>query len=78
MRCQLSYFAFANIRLHSYDSFFRFILLLSCDVNVDPGPTTVNNNKIPLNALSFYNYDEPTMPSKCDSSDNNNEYDDSK
>ena len=26
LRCKLSYFALTNIRLHRYDSFFRFIL----------------------------------------------------
>ena len=47
--------------------------MLSGDVNVNPGPTTVSNNNIPLNALPFYNYDEPIMPSECDSSGYNNE-----
>ena len=46
LRCYLSYFALAKIRLLRYDSFFRFILLLSGDINVNPGPATVNNNKV--------------------------------
>ena len=46
LRCELLYFALANIRLHRNDSFSRFILLLLGDINVNPGPTTVNNNKI--------------------------------
>lgn len=54
----------ANVQLHRYNSFFRFILLFVSDVNVKPGPTIVNNNKISLNILPFYNYDEPTMPFK--------------
>ena len=29
-------------------------------INDKPGPTTVNNIKIPLITISFYNYDEPT------------------
>ena len=78
LRCQLSYFALANIRLNRYDSFFRFILLLLGDINVNPGPTTVNDNKIPLNTLPFYKCDEPVMTSKCDSSDHNKEQCDSK
>ena len=28
-------------------------------MKVTPGPTTVNNNKIPLNSLPFHNWDEP-------------------
>ena len=67
--CQLSFFALANIRLHRYNSFFRLILLLSVDINVNPGPTKVNNNKVPLHVLPFSNCDEPTINSKCDSSD---------
>ena len=78
LRCQLSYFALANIRLHRYNSFFRFILLLSCDINVNPGPATVNDNKVPLKALPIYNCDEPTAPSKCGSSDYSKEHDNSK
>ena len=34
LRCQLSYFALANIRLHRYHSFFTFTLLPSGDINV--------------------------------------------
>ena len=70
---QLSYFALANIRLHRYDLFFRFISLLG-DTNVNPGPTTVNNNKISLNTLPFYKCTEPTMLPECDSSDYNKEH----
>ena len=77
-RCQLSYFALANIRLHRCDSFFRFILLLQGDINVNPSPTAVNNSKVPLNALPFYNCHEPTITSKCNSFDYNKEHDDSK
>ena len=62
-----SYFALANIRLHRYDSFFRFILLLSGDINVNLGPTAVTNNSIPLNTLPFHNCGEPTMPPECNS-----------
>ena len=64
LRCQLSYFPLANIRLHRYDSFFRFILLLSGDININPGLTTITNNSIPLSTLPFRTCGEPTMPSK--------------
>ena len=69
LRCQLSYFPLANIRLHRYDSFFRFILLLSGDININPGPTTVTSNSIPLNTLPFRTCGEPTMPSEVNSLD---------
>ena len=78
LRYQLSYFALANIRLHRYDLFFRFILLLSGDINANSGSTTENNNKDPLNVLPFYNCDEPTISSEYNTSDYNKEYDDSK
>ena len=46
LRCQLCYFAIANIWLHRCDSFFRFMCLLSDDINPNPGPTTIKNSKI--------------------------------
>ena len=67
LRCQLSYLALANIRLHRYGLFFRFILLLSGDTNVNLIPTNVNNNSILLNTLPFHNHGEPAMPSECNS-----------
>ena len=39
------------------------------DVKIDPGPTTVSSNSIPLNTLPFDNIDELNMPSEHDSSD---------
>ena len=66
LRCQLSYFALANIPFDIYDSFLRIFLFLLGDTNINPGPTTVNNNKTPLNIVPFYNWDERTMSSKCD------------
>ena len=52
--------------------------MLSGDTNVNPGPTTIYNNKVPLNALPFYNCGEPKIPSKCDSSGYAKEHDNSK
>ena len=37
-------------------------------MNNNPGPTTVNNNKIPLINLPFPNCDKPTILSECHSS----------
>ena len=67
LRCQLSYFALANIRLHRYDSSSRFILLLQDDMNLNPDSTNVYNNNIPLNILPFYKGSEPTMPFRWNS-----------
>ena len=53
------------------------LLLLSGDMNVSPGPTTLHSNKFPLDTLSFCNYNEPTVSSKCDGSWNK-EHDDPK
>ena len=54
-RCRLPYFALANIRLHRYDTFFRFILLFSGDENINSGQTSAINNTIPLYTLPFHN-----------------------
>ena len=48
LKCHLSYFYQANIKLHQYDSFSRFNLSLCGDININPSTTTVNDNKIPL------------------------------
>ena len=50
--------------------FSGIFLLLSGDMNISPGPTTLNSNKFPLDTLSFYNYNEPTVSSKFDGSCN--------
>ena len=41
------------------------MLLLYGDVNVNLGPTAVNNKNIPSTALPFYNCDEPVMSSSA-------------
>ena len=68
LRWQLSYFSLGHIGLHRYDSFFRFILLLLSDMNVNPGPITVNDNSINSNMPQFHNYHKPTIPSERNSS----------
>ena len=52
-------------RKHSVTQVFGY--MLSGDINVNPGPTTVTNISIPLNTLPFHNYDEPTMSSESNS-----------
>ena len=70
LRCQLSFFApLENIRLHRYDSFFRFILLLWSSTNVNPYLTTLNKISIPSNKIPFHNRNEPTTTSERNSSD---------
>ena len=59
-----------HIWLQSYDSFFRFTLLLLGDINVNTGPTTVNDDSIPLNSFTkIHNSHEPAMLSECNSCD---------
>ena len=67
LRRQRSYFALANIWLHRNDSHFQFYLLLSYIMEVNPDSTTVNNCSIALHNFPVNNYNEPTMPSECNS-----------
>ena len=62
------YLLLAAIRLHMYDLFFRFILLLLDSANIRPGPATVSDNSIPLNTLPYLNCDVSNVPSERDSS----------
>ena len=48
----LSYYALPKIHLHKRKSYFKFILLLSGDINLDPGP---NANVLPFSNESFSN-----------------------
>ena len=43
--------------------------MLFGDININPGPSTVNNTSISVNTLPFHNCNEPTMTSKSNSSD---------
>lgn len=67
---ELSHFSMGHIWLQSYDSFFRFTLLLLGDKNNNTGPTTVNDDSIPLNSFTkIHNSHEPAMLSECNSCD---------
>ena len=68
----------SNIKIFLKKSFFRFTLLLSSYVNINPSPTNVSNNSISLNTLPFDNCDELNMPSECSSSDSCKAHIDSK
>ena len=61
----LSYYALPKIHLHKHKSYFKFILLLSGDINLDPGP---NANVLPFSNESFCN-DESQIFSGSDDSD---------
>ena len=61
----LSYYALPKIHLHKHKSYFKFILLLSGDINLDPGP---NANVLPFSNESFSN-DESQIFSGSDDSD---------
>ena len=58
--------------------FFRFILLLLGDINVNQGPTNITNNSIPSNILPFQNCPKPGIPSECTSSGYYKAHDNSK
>ena len=48
----LSYCALSKVHLHKHQSYFRIILLLSVDINLNPGP---NADVLPFSKESFYN-----------------------
>ena len=50
----LSYYALAKIHLRKQKPYFRFILLLSSDVNITPRPDT-NYDQHDVNTLPFMN-----------------------
>ena len=48
----LSYYALSKVYLHKHKSYFRYILLLSGDINLNPGP---NADALPFSNESFSN-----------------------
>ena len=48
----LSYYALSKVHLHKHKSYFRYILLLSSDINLNPGPST---DALPFSNESFSN-----------------------
>ena len=58
----LSYYALSKVHLHKHQSYFRIILLLSGDINLNPGP---NADVLPFSNESFYN-DESQIFSRSD------------
>ena len=52
---RLSQDALPKVYLNKYGSYFKFILLLSGDINLNPGPTTPKRNDILWELLSFHN-----------------------
>ena len=47
--------ALSKIHLNKYGSYFKFILLLSVDINLNPGPTTPKRNDMLWELPSFHN-----------------------
>ena len=45
----------SKVHLNKYGSYFKFILLLSGDINLNPGPTTPKRNDILWELLPFHN-----------------------
>ena len=55
LRKQLSQDALFKVHLYKYESYFKFILLLSGDINLNPGPNTAKRNDVLWELLSFHN-----------------------
>ena len=55
LRKQLSQDALSKVHLNKYGSYFKFILLLSGDINLNPGPTAPKRNDILWELLPFHN-----------------------
>ena len=63
----LSYYALSNIHLRKHTSYFRFILLLSGDINLNPGHYT---NISPFSNSSFsINYSRISLASNDENPD---------
>ena len=54
-RKRVSQDALSKVHLSKYGSYFKFILLLSGDINFNPGPTTSKRNDTLLELLPFHN-----------------------
>ena len=55
LRKRLSQDALSKVHLNKYGSYFKFILLLSGDINLNPGPTAPKRNDILWELLPFHN-----------------------
>ena len=55
LRKLLSQDALSKVHLNKYGSYFKFILLLSGDINLNPGPTARKRNDILCELLPFHN-----------------------
>ena len=55
LRERLSQDALSKVHLNRYGSYFKFVLLLSGDINLNPWPTTPKRNYILWELLSFHN-----------------------
>ena len=55
LRKRLSQGTLSKVHLNNYVSYFKFILLLSGDINLDPGPITAKTSDILWELLPFHN-----------------------
>ena len=55
LRKRLSQDSLSKVHLNKYGSYFKFILLLSGDINLNSGPTSPKRNDILWELLPFYN-----------------------
>ena len=55
LRKRLFQNALCNVHLNKHGSYFKFILLLSSDINLNPGPTAPKRNYILWELLPFHN-----------------------
>ena len=62
LRKRLSQDALSKVHLNKYGSYFKFILLLSGDINLNPGPTAPKRNDILWELLPFHNCSFSTEP----------------
>ena len=56
LRKRLSQDALSKVHLNKYRSYFKFILLLPGNINLNPGPTSAKRNDILWELLPFHNY----------------------
>ena len=54
LRKRLSQDALSKVHLNKYGSYFKVILLLSCDINLNSGPTATKRNDILWKLLPFH------------------------
>ena len=60
LRKQVSQNALSKVHLSNYGSYFKFLLILSDDINLNSGAPTQKRNDMLWEALPFHNWSFPT------------------